>query len=195
MMRHRDMIIDNYASAGGDPKTLKYLGVMSIDNEFARDAAKAEFVYQEKDYLSACQVEITPGSYTFAGCILENPFVSSHVSLARDLGGEVQRIVFISEGFGGPGKPGAWDPKLHMMIELDRKAVEADEASEETPGLFDILTYTKLQTLRTQTQRVQAELDQTIKDFEDLQGLYQDFERRRNYDERSNNKGVEANNM
>ncbi|KAI0133931.1 hypothetical protein BJ170DRAFT_729218 [Xylariales sp. AK1849] len=57
-MRYRDMIVDNYQAAGGNLKTLQYLGTMSVLNELARDWITKEFEEQGKNPMIAGQVEM-----------------------------------------------------------------------------------------------------------------------------------------
>jgi hypothetical protein len=89
-IKYRDMIIENYRDAGGDPKTLEFIGTQFIINREAQDAVRATFASVQIDYKSALksQVKIMPGPYgTWDDCkeITErNPFAEGPLKMVAE---------------------------------------------------------------------------------------------------------------
>ncbi|KAI8955810.1 hypothetical protein F4801DRAFT_599049 [Xylaria longipes] len=124
-MRLHEMIVDTYLAAGGDLKTLRFLGTKSIINTVTRDQVQRLFQRAGKDFTQPGSVEFRPGHTEFASAILGNPFTRCANSLLRhneiETGyAKIKRFIFLSKGL----QPGDWaddqEPQINLVIELCR---------------------------------------------------------------------------
>ncbi|KAI1340988.1 hypothetical protein F5Y15DRAFT_422861 [Xylariaceae sp. FL0016] len=128
-MRYRDMVVDNYESAGGDMRTLRWMATKDVLHDPTRDLVKRAFERAGKDLLEAGSVEVYPGDQHYAGAADLNPFTKGHIRLLSENGqltggAFVKKFVYISEGVRAEDyKDGElqWgSPVVHIVTELGR---------------------------------------------------------------------------
>jgi hypothetical protein len=95
-MKHRDLIIDNWLSAGGNLHDLTFVGTSIIINKFGVLAAKHAFLVEGLDFVHGGQVEMYPDDELYNGCVMSNPFVAGQGRLAKSLGRRIKRFIFIT---------------------------------------------------------------------------------------------------
>ncbi|KAI0547382.1 hypothetical protein F4679DRAFT_586602 [Xylaria curta] len=124
-MRMREMIVDNYLAAGGNLKTLRFVGTKSITNMTTRNQIERLFQRAGKDFTRPGSVEFRPEHKEFASDLLGNPFTRGISSLLRHHNIEtgfakMKRFIFLSKGL-QPGDLVDDDkPELDLVIELAR---------------------------------------------------------------------------
>ncbi|KAI1341900.1 hypothetical protein F5Y15DRAFT_375636 [Xylariaceae sp. FL0016] len=124
-VRYRDMVADNYVEAGGDLKSLRFLGWHDIVNEAARQALKSVFRDSNKDLLVRGKLSLTPRDDKFEQFMKSKPLTNGAQSfvanLARDNGPvSIKRLVLIPEGFNRPSSRSDDKPVLHLVMEIDQ---------------------------------------------------------------------------
>ncbi|KAH9997172.1 hypothetical protein F4779DRAFT_622955 [Xylariaceae sp. FL0662B] len=135
-MLYKDMIIDNYRAARGDPKTLRFLGVYCVINEGARKCIERAFDRAGKDIGIRGQIEITLGTESYEDCVKNNVFVGGIRSLLlqrpEEIGGAfIKRFVMITEGWeDDSGMASFIRPVVHMVAELARPGGLKDDAAQ-----------------------------------------------------------------
>ena len=150
-MRHRDMMVDNYIAAGGDPKTWRWLGVASVLNGSAMRAFGATFEEKGMDFTEPCTLEFSPhdpdpATQRLVACNRDNQCVRGVESLVRRYGDElmggarVKRFIFVSDGYPDWIKdelgnnsvlpPGTANPDVHMLVEFFRPGEEGHPTPE-----------------------------------------------------------------
>jgi hypothetical protein len=150
-MRHRDMVVDNYIAAGGDPKTWRWFSVVPVLNGSAIRAFGATFEEMGIDFTKPCTLEFSPhdpdpAAQRLVACNRDNQCVRGAESLVRHYGdvlmggARVKRFIFVSEGYPGWVKneldnnsaffPGPANPDVHMLVEFFRPGEEGHPAPE-----------------------------------------------------------------
>ncbi|KAI3327936.1 hypothetical protein HD806DRAFT_343344 [Xylariaceae sp. AK1471] len=125
-MRYRDMMVDNILAAGGDLKTLRYIGTHGIINATTRDAARDAFREADRDLANPGSVEILSDYEGFAEATMCNPFTRGiqHIlwEYKTSMGdARIKRFIFISEGLkSGEYTMTDFKPTLHLVTELWR---------------------------------------------------------------------------
>ncbi|KAI1330772.1 hypothetical protein F5Y16DRAFT_342973 [Xylariaceae sp. FL0255] len=123
-MRYRDMIVDNYLTAGGDLRTWRWYGAKYIINKLARAAITKtlsdESIQIAEGSRKAQFVQIKASHPKFEEFTSGNPLARGIMSLCRKYSAEtgnakVKEITFISDR-----SISTDDPPYHMLAELCR---------------------------------------------------------------------------
>ncbi|KAI1753175.1 hypothetical protein F4782DRAFT_101001 [Xylaria castorea] len=136
-MRLREMIVDTYLAAGGDLKTLRFVGTKSIINTVTRNQIEWLFRRVGRGFTRPGSVEFQSGHEEFISDVLGNPFTRCVHSLLRhheiETGfAKIKRFIFLSKGL----QPGDWvndeQPELSLVIELCRPGDDGYPAGEDS---------------------------------------------------------------
>ena len=123
-MHYRDMMVDNYLTAGGDLRTWQYIGTNSIVNKPTRKLFEDVFQSRGIDSTQSGSVEFLPSDKRFADIMIANPFTRGIQGLLqkyeRQMGNaKVKRLVFISDRVHRPFLRGP-KPEYNLVVELCR---------------------------------------------------------------------------
>ncbi|KAI1745649.1 hypothetical protein F4680DRAFT_465548 [Xylaria scruposa] len=124
-MRMREIIVDNYLAAGGNLKTLRFVGTKDIINITTHNQIERLFQRAGKDFNRPGLVELLPEHKEFTSDVLGNPFTRSIRSLLRhheiEMGfAKMKRFIFLSKGLQPSDLAHEDRPELNLVIELCR---------------------------------------------------------------------------
>lgn len=83
---YRDMIIDNYAAAGGDPTEMKILGTRNISNSSARTTMEEIFKSMQQDPLKPDSIRLDANEASIKACAILEPYTKDHSCLDNNCG-------------------------------------------------------------------------------------------------------------
>lgn len=128
---YRDMIIDNYAAAGGDPAEMKVLGTRNILNGSARNTMEETFKSMQQDPLKPISIRQDASEASFKACAILEAYKKDHNCLVSDCGqhlGFVEPSAFIafSEALPVEETGGNTDSRAYHLIALLGRSDESD---------------------------------------------------------------------
>ncbi|OTA99965.1 hypothetical protein M426DRAFT_27018 [Hypoxylon sp. CI-4A] len=132
VMKHRDMMVDNFKAAGGDLATLRKIGIGFIINEPAFNCIARAFAARKEpfpdakctainlvQYLFPCQISLinsVPGSTGWLELVTDNPFINGQQKMLREYASEFNGARIKSITAVANGKPDMIDINLLYLI-------------------------------------------------------------------------------
>lgn len=135
-MDYHDMILDNYAAAGGDPAEIKVLGTRNVLNGSARIAIEDTFKSAQQDPMKPDSIRLDASEASYNACAILQPFEKDHSCLVNNCGQHLgfaepsAFIAFIEK----PGEPGdnTESQTYHLIALLGRTEESDTETSKNT---------------------------------------------------------------
>lgn len=121
----RNMIIDNFAAAGGDPAEMKVLGTRNILNTSARTQIEKAFKSKQQDHTKSGSIRLDASEASFNACAILDPFEKDHSCEISDCGrglgfAEPSAFLAISEGLqNSQTGDGTKSPAYHLVALLE----------------------------------------------------------------------------
>ena len=126
-MRQSDMFIDNLRAEGLEPRTIEFLGVVTIDHKIARTEIMRTFEAADRNIGKAGRLKVEPADgQLFRNCVRHNPVVRAHQHLldtrAEEMGNaSIKCLYFITDGYNGSSRNLPFGvPRLHLVTVLER---------------------------------------------------------------------------
>ncbi|KAJ4417873.1 hypothetical protein N0V82_005930 [Gnomoniopsis sp. IMI 355080] len=134
---YRDMIIDNYAAAGGGSAEMKVLGTRNILDKDTRKMVEDAFKSKKKDPTKPGSVRLGSSEAPFNDFAILQPFARNHTSVDKqyDLStgfAEISEFIICSEGLKAGETTKSGDSPVYHLITLlqpphDKDAKTAEE--------------------------------------------------------------------
>lgn len=128
---YRDVIIDNYAAAGGDPAEMKILGTRNISNSSARSTIEETFKLIQQDPLKPDSIRQDASETPLRACAILEPYKKDHSCLDNNCGqhlgfAEPSAFIAFSEALQPEETQDNTNGPAYHLIALLRQSDESD---------------------------------------------------------------------